>query len=507
MEKYEIGGEIPENINKNLQKYPNLVKKLLFNRGIKNQKEAEKFLNPDYEKDVHDPFLLKNMDKAVSRILRAIKAKEKIIIYSDYDADGIPGAVILHDFFTKIEYQNFENYIPHRDEEGFGLNLKAIKKFKKDKIKLIITIDCGIADSKEVAEAERLGMDVIITDHHLPNGALPKAFAIINPNQKGDEYPCKLICGSAVIFKVVVALIKKGDFEIKEGWEKWLLDMVGIATIADMVSLTEENRALATYGLQVLKKSPRPGLKRLLRRASIKQEAITEDDIGFVLAPRINSASRMGVPIIAFNLLSTMDDKEALDGAGHLNKLNDERKGLAASMVKEAKRKLLNKNKIPEVIVMGNPKWKPGLLGLVANNIAEEYGKPTFFWGRGAGENIKGSCRSNQVTDIFALMNAVPKNFFTHVGGHKFSGGFALSDENVHTLEEELLKAFKKIKDKTSEKEKVFIDSELSLIQRIISNPSFKEALTFLETISFVSPCALLSECPRITYSAPKSFN
>ena len=256
MKNYQIREEVPENVQKKLSGYSPLTQKLLFNRGIDTKEKAENFFNPNYE-DLNSPLLLKDMGKAVERILGAIKKNEKILIYSDYDADGIPGAVIFHDFFKKIGFDNFENYIPHRNDEGFGLNIDAVKSFSKDKFNLIITVDCGINDVKEVEEANKLGIDVVITDHHLPNGELPKALAIVNPNQKGDKHPFKSLCGAAVAFKLVQALIERGNFEIINGWDKWLLDMVGLATISDMVPLIDENRILSYYGLLVLKKTRR----------------------------------------------------------------------------------------------------------------------------------------------------------------------------------------------------------------------------------------------------------
>src|SRR3989344_4561600 len=235
---------------------------LLVNRGITSMREAEAFISPDYKLHTHDPFLMRDMDKAVERVYKAIKNGEKIIIYSDYDADGIPGAVILYDFFKKLDVINFENYIPHRHNEGFGLNREAIDEFKTKDAKLLITIDCGAGDADEVDYANSLGLDVIITDHHELSDKIPSAFAILNPKLKNCEYPEKMLCGSGVIFKFAQAFLKKygAEFNVPVGWEKWLLDLVGIATLSDMVPLTGENRVFAFYGLKVLKKTPRPGL-------------------------------------------------------------------------------------------------------------------------------------------------------------------------------------------------------------------------------------------------------
>ncbi|MEK7185397.1 MAG: DHH family phosphoesterase, partial [Patescibacteria group bacterium] len=467
-------------------------------------------------------FSLKDMSKVVERILRAFLADEKIIIFSDYDADGIPGAVVLHDLFKKIGYTNFENYIPHRHEEGFGLNVEAVKKFAAGdgdvnggrangdvdgKAKLIITIDCGIADVEPARLTRELGIDLIITDHHEPlQSGLPEAYAILNPKQSGCEYPEKMLCGAGVIFKLVQAILieiravgadgetasdaaKKvrekfpATAQIANGWEKWLLDMVGLATLSDMVPLTGENRAFAYYGLKVLRISPRIGLGKLLSSAGSKLGNITEDDISFTITPRINAASRMGIPMEAFSLLSTKNEVEAGMLTESLNLKNDERKTLVASMAREINKRLEERMKseaLREVIVMGHPDWRPSLLGLVANTLKDDHSRPVFLWGREGGngngaagaENggesvalIKGSCRSDHSASVVALMTEA-KDLFINFGGHTRSGGFSMLQEHIHFLEDRLVEAFKKFSDGaifSPQSEKQTIDKILSI--------------------------------------------
>ena len=463
MSKYPIREKLSEGDLKELSVYPELMQELLFYRGIKTLDSAREFLNPNYGSHIHDPFLLKDMDKAVKRILSAIGKNEKIIIYSDYDCDGIPGGVVLHDFFKKIKYKNVSNFIPHRHEDGYGFHISAIEKFAKDDVKLIITVDCGITDVESVERANKLGVDVIITDHHLTNGTLPKACAIIDPKQEGDEYPDKNISGAGVAFKLVQGLLQKGDFEIKEGWEKWLLDMVGLATVADMVSLVGENRSFAYYGMKVLRKSPRVGLMKLCKKIKVNQKEITEDDISFMLAPRINAASRMDLPYDAFKLLVTDDEAQADELSVYLNKINDERKGIVASIVKEIKKKIQALNEPYNVIVMGNPDWKPALLGLVANSIVEEYDKPVFLWGRDNGDILKGSCRSDGNVNLVNMMELI-KDTFVGFGGHSYAGGFSIKTENVHTLGETLSNVYEEAKKHHGEnKEDTFIDKHLGI--------------------------------------------
>ena len=465
MTKYSIRPKLGVEEKKKFGDYPELLSLLLLGRGIKSREEAENFLNPDFEKN-YDPFLMKDMSKAVEGIFRAVEKKEKVIIFSDYDADGIPGAVVLHDFFKKIGFDNFENYIPHRVMEGFGLNDEAIDEFAKKNVKLIITVDCGIADTEESKKIKKMGIDLIISDHHLPKDELPEALAILDPKQKDCKYPDKNICGAGVAFKLVQGLIKKyGEkWNIKEGWEKWLLDMVGIATVSDMVPLIGENRIFAHYGLRVLRKTPRLGIQNLLSVLKIDQKNLTEDDIGYMISPRINAASRMGEPEDAFVLLSTTKEEEADKMARYLNRINDERKSIVAVMVKEIKKHWKEKDpdKKRRVLVAGNPEWKPSLLGLVANSLLDDHNGPVFLWGREDGKTLKGSCRSDGCVDVFEMMKDT-ENLFLEYGGHSASGGFSVSLEKIDLLADGLEVSYKKLSISDETKEKIVADAELGV--------------------------------------------
>jgi single-stranded-DNA-specific exonuclease len=434
--------------------HQDLIEILLQNRGIKRE-NWDKFLNPSYENDLSDPFLLKDMEKAVVRIFEAIEANEKIVIFSDYDSDGIPASVIMHDFFKKIGFENFSVYIPDRYDEGYGLYPEIIDTFIKDKVGLLITFDLGITAVSEVAQAEASGMNVIITDHHLPVTSIPHAYAIIDPkvdrgdnikkNKKANEEENIFndFCGAGIAFKLVQALIKKyGDYwKINNGWEKWLLDMAGLATIADQVPLLDENRVLAFYGLKVLQKGRRLGLSELLKKASVDVTKINEEDISFTLAPRINAASRMASPMLAFEILSTTDSVRAKNLADELSKINDDRKYLVSNIMKEAN-KILKKRELNEIIVVGNPKWKVGVLGIVASKIVEEYKKTVFVWGEEGG-CLKGSCRSLGDINLVEAMSSLPENSLIEFGGHKMAGGFSVSHQEIHFLEERILRVYK----------------------------------------------------------------
>jgi single-stranded-DNA-specific exonuclease len=426
-----------------------LLNILLKNRGIP-ESEHERFLNPSYDEHLHDPFLLKDMERAVVRIREAIERKEKIIIYSDYDCDGIPAAVIMHDFFTKIGYENFSIYIPDRHDEGYGLHADAIKNFIEGGVKLLITFDLGINAVDEVAQAQASGIDIIITDHHVPQEKLPEAFAVINPKQADCTYPDDRLCGAGLAFKLVQGLIKKYGTEwgIAPGFEKWLLDMAGLATLADQVPLLGENRVLAYYGMKVLQKSRRPGLTEIFRKAGVDTKTMNEEDITFTLAPRLNAASRMASPMDAFAVLSTTDLAEAKRFADHLAKINDERKYLVAQIMKDVKKTLGKRGEVGNgedgkaIIVIGNPKWRVGILGLVASKIVDEYKKPAFVWGSEGSDTIRGSCRGVGGMNLVDIMARLPEGSLLSFGGHLNAGGFSVSHEQVHFLEEKLLSAF-----------------------------------------------------------------
>lgn len=438
--------------------YDDLIAALLARRGILTEEDAEKFLNPSYDEHLHDPFLMVDMQKAAERLAAAILSKERIAVWSDYDCDGIPGGVLLHDFLKKVG-ANFENHIPHRHDEGYGMNVDGIEKLAKNGVTLVVTVDSGITDIEPIVRAKELGMDVIVTDHHLPRLAevaggggseLPAAFAILDPHARANEtYPFRELCGAAIAWKLVCATLSAEPAlrkRVPEGWEKWLLDMVGLATIADMVPLIGENRVLAAYGLLVMRKSPRIGLQKLCRALRVEQRALTEDDIGFMLAPRVNAASRMGNARDAFNLFTTDDENETDSLVKKLEKANRQRKAEAGAITRAVHARLKERGEPRSVIALGDPEWRPALLGLVANNIADEYERPVFLWGREGNMSLKGSVRSGGATHVMELMSAT-ENTFVQCGGHARAGGFILRDTEVFFLEDRLVEAYAKLLD------------------------------------------------------------
>lgn len=451
--------------------HENLLEHLLLARGV-SMENHENFLNPDYVADSHDPFLLPDMEKAVDRILAAKKNNEHVSVWSDYDADGIPGGVMLSEFLRRIGLR-VTHYIPHRHKEGYGLNIEGIEELKEADVSLVITVDLGTTEIANIAHAQTLDIDIIVTDHHLEPEVLPDVFALINPKLQSSRYPFDGLCGAGVAWKLVQAVLARlrartniNDVEImKEGQEKWLLDLVGIATLSDMVPLVGENRMLARNGLLVMRRGRRPGLAALLRLLRIAPASLTEDDITFMVSPRINAASRMDSPALAAQMLAAATDEEGAVLAAQLNRINDERKGLVASTVREVNKHIagMDLQKSP-LIVMGNPKWRPGILGLVAGKLVEAHSKTVFLWGREGGDIIRGSCRAAPGVNIVEVM-AAAASAFEHFGGHAASGGFELAQEHVHELPARLEAAYSKINAAGTGAVEILLDRELDLAE------------------------------------------
>jgi len=447
-------------LREELSPYGELLAALLARRGITTRADAEIFLNPSYDEHLHDPLLMTDMEKAARRLATAIQSKEKIVVWSDYDCDGVPGGVVMHDFLAKVG-ANFENYIPHRHDDGYGMNINGVGALARDSARLIVTVDAGITDREPIARARAQGIEVIVTDHHLPSSdGLPDAYAVVNPaarprgeiasltrNSANEAYPFHDLCGAAVAWKLACATLAIGPAlraHVPEGWEKWLLDMVGLATIADMVPLVGENRVLATYGLLVLRKSPRLGLQKLLRLLRINQRALTEDDISFMVAPRINAASRMGDARDALRLFTTEDEAEAEELARALEHANRLRKAEVGAITRTVHARLKEREQIRTVIAMGDPEWRPALLGLVAGTIADEYERPVFLWGREGNGSYKGSVRSGGGTHALELMRAA-NGTFVEFGGHVAAGGFTVASDAIFFLEDQLILALRSL--------------------------------------------------------------
>ncbi len=478
---FQLYKSLDVSVRESLKEYDDLTSALLARRGITNAEDAKSFLNPSYDKHIHDPLLMKNMQIGAERLTRAILKKEHVAVWSDYDCDGIPAGVLLHDFLKKMK-ADFENYIPHRHNEGYGINKNGIAKLIANNTSLIITADVGITDVDAIAYAREQGIDVIVTDHHLPGEVLPDAI-VIDPKAHTDEtYPFKELCGAGLAWKLCTAALSVSPelrSRASQGWEKWLLDMAGLATIADMVPLTGENRVIASYGLRVLRKSPRIGLQKLCRSMRVNQSTFREDDVGFMLAPRINAASRMGEAGDAFELLTTTDESRAEVLSKKLEKLNRERKAQVGAITRALHTKLKERKTIPRVIALGDPVWRPSLLGLAANTISDEYGCPVFLWGRDGDNSAKGSCRSGDSSNLVELMR-LAEEVFVGYGGHAASGGFTVKEEKIFVLEDVLSNAHEQMISKS--------ETETSSQSADAEIPIESITLSFLNTLEHMAP-------------------
>ena len=337
---YSIRENPPKEIQQILNKYDLLTQRLLFSRGITTEEEADLFLKKEWLEI--NPNIYKDMQKGTDRILDAIEKKEKIGIYSDYDCDGVPAAAALYSTLKAFDHQEIEYYVPDRNVDGFGVNERGVEKLIKSGVSVVCVLDCGTSSPEGIDKFNEAGVDVIIIDHHLPGEICPKPFAMINPTiEDGVEEPYP--CTAGLIYIFIQSLIYTAQerenilTKPKIGWEKWQLDIISLATISDMVPLKGMNRQFAHYGLEVARKSPRPGVQALCRELKIKQQNIRQDDLVFLIIPRINAASRMGDAMTAFKLLTTSDFTEALKYAKHLTNLNNKRKTTVATNDKRSK--------------------------------------------------------------------------------------------------------------------------------------------------------------------------
>lgn len=408
------------------ERFPELspaVVQLLSNRGITTQEEVDRFLTPDYGQDQHDPYLFTDMKTAVDRIAEAVEKRQSIVIHGDYDADGVCASSVLFVTLQKIG-ATVEVYLPHRDTEGYGLNMNTVQTLADNNTNLIITVDCGISNKPEVEKAVELGMDVIVTDHHSQPPELPdKALAILNPKLDESTYPFKFLAGVGVSFKLCQALIAK--YELGEAFEKWLLDLVAISTVTDFVELTGENRLFLKYGLVVMQKNLRPGLRQLFAAMGVDAANVNEETIGYKLGPHINAAGRVNHANAALKLLVEQDEAKAAQLAQELVATNKERQRLSEKMSRAAL-KQAEQQKDEFVIIVESDDWPVGLVGLVAGKVTSQYNRPTFVITT-MGEEIVGSGRS---IEQFHLVEAVQSmdELFTKYGGHPMACGFTLKD-------------------------------------------------------------------------------
>lgn len=425
------------------------VANLVYQREIQTEEALRDFLEPSLDQ-LHDPYELHDMDKAVTRIRQAIENYEQILIYGDYDADGMTSASIVKEALEQLGAE-CQVYLPNRFTDGYGPNASVYKYFIENQgISLIVTVDNGVAGHEAIELAQSMGVDVIVTDHHSMPEVLPDAYAIIHPEHPEADYPFKHLAGCGVAFKLATALLEEVQVE--------LLDIVAIGTIADMVSLTDENRILVKYGLSVLKNTQRIGLQELFKIAGIQENEVDEETVGFQIAPRLNALGRLDDPNPAIELLTGFDEEEARDIALMINHKNEERKEIVQKIYDEAKT-MVDLNK--PVQVLAGEGWNPGVLGIVAGRFLEELHQPVIVLNIENGL-AKGSARSIEAVDIFEALDP-HRDLFVAFGGHAGAAGMTLEASKLEALSQVLVAYIEDNQVDLSTKNELFLDEELSL--------------------------------------------
>ena len=408
-----------------------IIAQLLVNRNIKIVKDAEFFLNPSLL-NLHDPFLMKSMAQAVARIKRAISGKEKILIYGDYDVDGISATALLSTVLKRLK-ADVDTFIPSRLEDGYGLSAQNISSIHKRGIELIITVDCGITAIVEVDILNSLGIDIIITDHHTPGDKLPDTDIILNPLQEGCSYPDKNLAGVGVAFKLASGLLGKDD-----NWLYEQLDLVSLGTVADVVPLIGENRILVKNGLSELTHTKKEGLRALIEESYLKGKEITSYHVGYILAPRINAAGRLGKPEVSLELLLTDNPKQASELAKMLTKENRSRQKMEDVVLRQAMARIETEVDFTRqrVIVLEGENWHKGIIGIVASRIVDRFYRPTVMISMD-GDEGRGSCRSIR---NFNLVNALSEcsDFLKRYGGHKNAAGLTIDKMSLNGFKEKI---------------------------------------------------------------------
>lgn len=403
-----------------------LFLELLAARGLQDEAQRAAFLSPRYDAK-HDPFLLPDMAPAVERLVKAREKQERITIYGDYDIDGLTATSVLLDAFGAFGFKHVKAFIPNRFVEGYGLTVDAIEKIAKDGADLIVTVDCGSLSHKEIERANELGIDVIVTDHHNVAEVMPPAVATINPKRPDHDYPFIDLAGVGVAFKLVQALQTRLD-GLPAGHEKWLLDLVALGTVCDVVTLVDENRANVYWGLQVLSKTRRPGLRALMAVAGVQPEEVNARALGFGLGPRMNAAGRLDTAQLALDMLTTSDPEEALRLAQKLDAMNLERRTEQNRIFEEAQRQAEAMHDHP-VLVVSDPSWSHGIIGIVAAKLLEKYKKPTYVL-QEIDDISKGSARS---FGDFSAADAIraSEEHIIKGGGHKLAAGVTLPTAKI----------------------------------------------------------------------------
>lgn len=461
------------------QGFSETVAAILWQRKIRTVEALEHFMNPQLT-DLYDPFLFYDMEKVIARLQDAVENGERILVYGDYDADGITSATIMKEALELLG-ADVTVYLPNRFTDGYGPNQKVYQEMIEGGIQLIVTVDNGVSGHEAITYANSVGVDVIVTDHHELPAELPDAYGIIHPRHPKGNYPFGDLAGVGVAFKVACALLDEVPLEF--------LDLVAIGTIADMVSLTDENRALVTIGLQIIKQTERIGLQELFKAAQSKITEVDETMIGFAISPRLNAVGRLGDPNPAVTLMTTFDEVEAQQLAAKLDQINEERKALVAAITEEAQQLLDPASPINLVAASG---WHEGVLGIVAGRLLRNTGKPTIVMTVKEDGIAKGSGRSIEALNLYEMLNGM-RDLFTSFGGHHAAVGLSLPEENLSLLK-------KRMADYLSDNEIDLKSGEELVIDEVLTVS--EATLSFVEELRKIAPFGTDNPVPRFAVKA-----
>lgn len=482
-----------------------LLARLLVNRDVCELEAARQFLAPTPHA-LHDPWLLKDMDRAVDRITTALERRQRITIYSDYDVDGVTGTAILFHFFALLGLPA-STYVPERRSEGYGLNTGAIERIEARGCDLLITVDCGIRGVEPVREAMRRGIDVIVTDHHEPDDELPPALAVIDPKRSDCDYPFGLLCGAGVAFKLAWAVAQRlsgvRQGKVKDAYRQYLIDAMGLAamgTIADVVPLFGENRILASWGLRCLPTTKFVGLAALIEASELSGKPICAEDVGYRLGPRLNAAGRMGSASRALELLTTSDPSRGKALAVELETENRTRRNVEGQIVKAALAQIealgLDRH---EVLVVAGDDWHPGVVGIVASRLVDRFHRPAVVIGMD-GETGRGSARTMPEYHILDALLAC-REHTERVGGHARAAGFEIRRDQLEAFREALQAEVARTITPEQRTPKLYVDAEAALSDL---TPTLIDALRGLEPTGEGNPPVVLVSRDVEVVNAPR---
>jgi len=479
--RWEVASPPPAEAIQELGGYPDILRRILYNRGFRTHEQARTFLEAQPPSGT-EPANLIDLPKAVDRIKFAIQHRENIVVYGDYDADGVTATALLS-MALKALGAEVREYIPNRFDEGYGLNLEAMSTLREQGSDLIITVDCGIRSWEEANYSLTAGMDLIITDHHYPLDILPQAYAIINPKQMGDNYPEKNLAGVGLAYKLVDLLFKSVPNPLDP---REYLDLVALGTVADLVPITGENRSLVRNGLEYLRQPRRQGIMALIGVSGLSPARITAADISFTLAPRLNASGRLDSALASLNLLTSQNLKEAGQLAQWLELQNRDRQKIMRDIQTNAEQKIIVSDKIPLLLFAADPEYNAGVVGLAASRLTEQYYRPSIIASIGE-KYTRGSCRSISEFHITQALDQC-KDLLEHHGGHAAAAGFTVRNDLLQALIDKLLIIATEQLDEKDLRPKIFAEAEIPLSDL---KPDILKSLEWLQPTGMGNPAPI----------------